>query len=327
MNARLELAHHPCFNESSKHRYGRIHLPVAPKCNIKCNYCDRKYDCVNESRPGVTSAMVTPGPGAALCRNESWKRMPTSRWWALPDRATRWPIPPKPWKRCVSYARRFPSMLLCLATNGLALPDYLDDLAEIGVSHVTVTVNAVDPEIGSRIYAWVRDGKVIYRKTQAAELLLERQLESIRGLHARGIIVKVNTIVIPGVNDHHVREVAKKVAELGCGPPQLHAHLPEQGHPLRRRAGTERTAPGRAAPRSREAPSADAPLYPLPGRCRGAPRGADRSEDWRGCLDACSRETSSPLEHPALRGRGHPRRHPGQSAFGRSHALPDLGQW
>ena len=60
MNARLDLARHPCFNEDSKHRYGRIHLPVAPKCNIKCNYCDRKYDCVNESRPGVASAILTP---------------------------------------------------------------------------------------------------------------------------------------------------------------------------------------------------------------------------------------------------------------------------
>ncbi len=61
MNARLDLARHPCFNEDAKHHFGRLHLPVAPKCNIKCNYCDRKYDCVNESRPGVTSAVLTPG--------------------------------------------------------------------------------------------------------------------------------------------------------------------------------------------------------------------------------------------------------------------------
>ena len=61
MNARLELARHPCFNEDAKHHFGRLHLPVAPKCNIKCNYCDRKYDCANESRPGVASAMLSPG--------------------------------------------------------------------------------------------------------------------------------------------------------------------------------------------------------------------------------------------------------------------------
>jgi len=33
---------------------------VAPKCNILCNYCNRKYDCINESRPGVASAVLKP---------------------------------------------------------------------------------------------------------------------------------------------------------------------------------------------------------------------------------------------------------------------------
>ena len=28
--------------------------------NIQCNYCKRGYDCVNESRPGVTSEVLSP---------------------------------------------------------------------------------------------------------------------------------------------------------------------------------------------------------------------------------------------------------------------------
>ncbi len=51
---------HPCFNEEAKHTSARVHLPVAPKCNIQCNYCNRKFDCVNESRPGVTSSVLAP---------------------------------------------------------------------------------------------------------------------------------------------------------------------------------------------------------------------------------------------------------------------------
>ena len=51
---------HPCFNAKAHRTTGRIHLAVAPKCNIQCRYCDRKYDCANESRPGVTSAVLTP---------------------------------------------------------------------------------------------------------------------------------------------------------------------------------------------------------------------------------------------------------------------------
>ena len=54
------LLHHPCFNEEAKGKYGRVHLPVAPHCNVQCNYCNRKFDCVNESRPGVSSAILAP---------------------------------------------------------------------------------------------------------------------------------------------------------------------------------------------------------------------------------------------------------------------------
>ena len=37
-----------------------MHVAVAPACNIQCNYCNRKYDCANESRPGVVSEKLTP---------------------------------------------------------------------------------------------------------------------------------------------------------------------------------------------------------------------------------------------------------------------------
>ena len=50
---------HPCFN-CGANKNARIHLPVAPKCNIQCNYCLRKYDCPNESRPGVTTEVLSP---------------------------------------------------------------------------------------------------------------------------------------------------------------------------------------------------------------------------------------------------------------------------
>ena len=56
----LDLSKHPCFNDAARHTFGRIHLPVAPKCNIQCNFCDRRFNCVNESRPGVTCSVLTP---------------------------------------------------------------------------------------------------------------------------------------------------------------------------------------------------------------------------------------------------------------------------
>ena len=53
------LETHPCFCEGAHSKFARMHLPVAPRCNIQCNYCDRRYDCTNESRPGVTSTVLT----------------------------------------------------------------------------------------------------------------------------------------------------------------------------------------------------------------------------------------------------------------------------
>ena len=51
---------HPCFTEEAHTRFSRAHLSVAPACNIQCRYCIRKYDCANESRPGITSKVLTP---------------------------------------------------------------------------------------------------------------------------------------------------------------------------------------------------------------------------------------------------------------------------
>ena len=85
----------------------------------------------------------------------------------------------------------YPDMMLCIATNGLNLLPYVDELAELKVSHVTVTVNAVDPEIGAKVYSWVRWNKRVLRADQGAELLLENQLAAIRRLKEKDIIVKV----------------------------------------------------------------------------------------------------------------------------------------
>ena len=38
------IAKHPCYSEDAHHHYARMHVAVAPACNIQCNYCNRKYD-------------------------------------------------------------------------------------------------------------------------------------------------------------------------------------------------------------------------------------------------------------------------------------------
>lgn len=209
-----KIEKHPCYCKDAHHKFARIHLPVAPACNIQCNYCNRKYDCSNESRPGVTSGVLSPeqalekvimvehsienlsvvgiaGPGDALANPEA--TFETLRLLKSYD----------------------PKLIPCISTNGLSLPDYADEIAELGIGHVTVTMNAVDPEIGQKIYSWVHFEGRTYQGVEAAELLLSRQLEGIKKLVAKGILVKINTVLIPGINDSHIQEVARKIKELG----------------------------------------------------------------------------------------------------------------
>ena len=209
------LIGHPCFDESAKHKYSRVHLPVAPKCNIQCNFCDRQYDCINESRPGVTSVVLSPGQ-ALVYLGKVMERIPNVSVMGIAGPGDPMANPVETLETLSLVRKQYPDMLLCLATNGLVLPQYVDQLAQLAVSHVTVTVNAVDPDIGAQIYAWVRDGRYILRGVEAAKLLLNRQIEGIKLLKSKGITVKINFILIPGINDGHSGHVAKMVSSLGA---------------------------------------------------------------------------------------------------------------
>ena len=211
----LSIERHPCFNDRSRHTFGRIHLPVAPKCNIQCNYCNRKFDCLNENRPGVTSRVLTPHQ-ALHYLDRALELSPNISVVGIAGPGDPFANPEETMETLRLVRQKYPDMLLCVATNGLNVLPYIEELAELGVSHVTLTINAVQPETGAEIYAWVRHRKKVYRDSKAAELLLNNQLEALRMLKQKGVTAKVNSIIIPGINDRHVIEVAKTVSELGA---------------------------------------------------------------------------------------------------------------
>jgi len=211
----LDLTQHPCFNSDVRHRTGRIHLPVAPRCNIQCNYCDRKFDCANESRPGVTSSVLSPNQAMAYL-DRAIEKAPYLKVVGIAGPGDPFANPEETMQTLCLVREKYPEMLLCVATNGLNAGPYTAELAQLQVSHVTFTVNAVDPVIGAQIYAWVRDGRAIYRNEAAASLLWERQKRAIAALKDHGVIVKINTIVVPGINETHVEDVAIEMRALGA---------------------------------------------------------------------------------------------------------------
>ncbi len=203
---------HPCFG-GHKNNAGRIHLPVSPGCNIACRFCDRAINDVEE-RPGVTSKVLKPaeceeilrkaleicpdikvagiaGPGDTLASDNALETFKIVK-------------------------EKFPQLIKCMSTNGLLLSERAKDVIEVGIDSLTVTVNAVDPEIENKLNAYIIYHGEKIEGIEGAKILIRNQLSGIRKIAEAGITVKVNTVLVPGINDEHIEEIAKTVKEAGA---------------------------------------------------------------------------------------------------------------
>ena len=206
--ARIE--DHPCYSEDAHHYFARLHVAVAPACNIQCHYCNRKYDCANESRPGVVSERLSPDDGVRKVLAVA-ERMPELSVVGIAGPGDALTDHRHTFATFRRLRQELPDLKLCLSTNGLALPDHVETIRELGIDHVTITINAIDPEIGARIYAWVFFDHRRLTGLEAATVLRDRQLTGLDALVAAGVLVKVNSVLIPGVNDAHLAEVNAEV--------------------------------------------------------------------------------------------------------------------
>lgn len=205
---------HPCFGQGSQGNLGRIHLPVSPGCNICCRFCDRTVSDTAQ-RPGVTGTVIKPedsirvlekamevcpyitvagiaGPGDTLASDNA---LETFRY----------------------VDREYPELIKCMSTNGLLLAERAEEVIEAGIDSLTVTVNAVDPEIEAKLNKYILYHGQKIEGVVAAKILIYNQIEGIRRVAASGTtVVKVNTVLVPGINDQHIETVAKTVAEAGA---------------------------------------------------------------------------------------------------------------
>ncbi len=229
MDPKLEevIRTHPCYCEDAHRSFARMHLPVAPRCNIQCNFCNRRFDCCNESRPGVTSEVLTPEAAADKVAYVK-ERIPNLSVIGIAGPGD--PLANEETFRSIELVRkRFPDLTLCISTNGLALPDCADRLYDLGVRFVTVTVNALTPETGAEVYDSVVFGGRRLRGVEGASVLLSRQLEGIERCASLGMAVKVNVVMIPGINDGEIPDLVKKVKSLGAYMANILPLIPVEG--------------------------------------------------------------------------------------------------
>ncbi|MCC9624186.1 nitrogenase cofactor biosynthesis protein NifB [Thalassospira sp. MA62] len=210
-----KVKNHPCYSEEAHHHFARMHVAVAPACNIQCNYCNRKYDCANESRPGVVSEKLSPEQAAKKVVAVA-STIPQMTVLGIAGPGDPLANPKKTFKTFELVSQTAPDIKLCLSTNGLTLPDHVETIAKYNVDHVTITINMVDPEIGAQIYPWIFYNHKRYTGVEAAKILSERQLQGLEMLTERGILCKVNSVMIPGINDKHLVEVNKAVKSRGA---------------------------------------------------------------------------------------------------------------
>lgn len=205
--------HHPCFATKGHINAARIHLPVCPDCNIRCLFCSRSLNN-EEERPGVSKQIIQPQEAVAtvqkalaLCPNLQVVGIAGPGDALVTDNAL---------ETFRLLRQKFPQLLFCLSTNGLLLEEKAADLQQVGVHSLTVTVNGVNPEILCQICGEVSYQGIRYTGLEAANLLIAQQEKGIKKAAAYGMAIKVNIVLVPGINDAHIGEIAQKVKEWGA---------------------------------------------------------------------------------------------------------------
>lgn len=203
---------HPCFG-GHKNNVGRIHLPVSPGCNIACSFCDRVINDVEE-RPGVTSKVISPeesldvlGKALDICPEITVAGIAGPGDTLASDYAL---------ETFRLIKEKYPKLIKCMSTNGLLLYEKADQIIDIGIDSLTVTVNAVDPNIEAKLNKYIIYHGKKYEGVEAAKILIENQLKGIKKVAAAGITIKINTVLVPEINGNHIADIAKTVKEAGA---------------------------------------------------------------------------------------------------------------
>ena len=205
MASTTSQANHPCFGITSRRQVGRLHLPVAPRANTKIRFSGNEKahpamqpeEAVNWLTQVISDGTAVDmvgitGPGDPLATPESTLR--TLR----------------------MVRDRYPDISLCLTTTGIGGDMYAPELADLGLSHVTVLVDAVAPEVAEKLYAWIRPSTRTVPLPEAARALMNEQARAVTAFKRAGLTVKITTTVSPGYNAGHVEEIAAAMATLGA---------------------------------------------------------------------------------------------------------------
>ena len=173
-----------------------LRVSVTDRCNFRCTYC-------------MPREVFGPGhaflPRSALLSFEEIARV-VAAFTGLGVRKVRLtggePLLRRDLDQLVAALVALPGVEdLALTTNGALLTEHAARLAQAGLPRVTVSLDALDPEV----FAAMAD----------TDLGVARVLEGIEAARAAGLAVKVNAVIRRGVNEDEIVPLAAYGRDLG----------------------------------------------------------------------------------------------------------------
>ncbi|MEM0966269.1 MAG: GTP 3',8-cyclase MoaA [Verrucomicrobiota bacterium] len=173
-----------------------LRISLTDQCNLRCTYCMPKEIF---------------GPDFVFLRRDQWLRFQelddiVEAFVKLGVEKIRLtggePLLRPGLTKFIAGLRRYPSIRdIAMTTNGLRLSERISDLKDAGLHRVTVSLDALDPEVSGRM-----NGRGISPKVVIAGI--ESALEA-------GLGVKVNMVVERGVNEEEVLPMARFFKNMG----------------------------------------------------------------------------------------------------------------
>lgn len=209
------LEYHPCFSNNHNKLWARIHLPVAMSCNVKCIFCDHnKGTSCHTAKPGYASKLLTPTEALKRTINEM-KHNSNLRIIAISGPGE--PLFNKETFDFLLMTQKLKREIkLCLSTNGVLLAEKAEQLEWFGVNSISVSMSAINPNIAAKVYEWaIIDGTVL-KGVDMGKHVISRQLKGIESAAQLGISVKINTILMPGINSGEIYDLSRGIAKAGA---------------------------------------------------------------------------------------------------------------
>ncbi len=177
-------------------RFGRVatdlRVSLTDRCNLRCTYC-------------MPAEGIAPGPQSAVLTADEVVQLVRIGVERLGITAVRFTggeplLRPDLAEIIAATAALAPRPDIALTTNAIGLAERVDALAAAGLDRVNISLDSLDPTVYAEI---------------TRRPLLTRALEGVAAARAAGIGVKINTVLVPGVNDDEAADLVEWALEGG----------------------------------------------------------------------------------------------------------------